>query len=116
MVIQKIEMTSGQPVNFRESIVHALSVDRPTSVEKCILVTEITVLGTSASNHNGIGYEVSPPLYQIAAERRHPIQRPSGGRSVNALRAARTKVCQECWKGLLARAKKNDIGMGRRFV
>ena len=59
MVVEEIEMASGQPRDFGERVVHALGVERSAAGEERVLVAEVAVLRAAARDDDGVGHEVA---------------------------------------------------------
>jgi len=52
MIIEEIKMAAGKPLNLGESVVYDLRVERTSSFEEAVLVTEGAMMWTSARNDN----------------------------------------------------------------
>src|SRR5207249_12184465 len=55
MIVQEIEMSSGQARDFRKRIVHQLRVERASSREKTVLVAEGAMVRTASRDDNRVG-------------------------------------------------------------
>jgi len=52
MIIEEIKMAAGKSLNLGESVVYELCVERTSSFEEAILVTEGAMMWTSARHDN----------------------------------------------------------------
>jgi hypothetical protein len=116
VIVQKVEVTSRQPIDLRERVIHALGVERATAFEERILVTEVAVLRTSTRDDDRIRDEVAAPLDQVAPDRRDSIQRAARGRDVPSRRGAPPEVLQKLRKCLLAGSKEDGVGVSGGLV
>src|SRR6266550_5372303 len=98
-------MASRQARDFGERIVHALRVERSTTLEEGVLVTKVAMLRAPARHHDGVRHEVTSTLDQIAAHRGQAVERPPRRGSIYPLGAAATKLREKLRKRLLSRAK-----------
>ncbi len=48
VIVEKVEMTSGQAVNLGEGVVDALRVEAAASLKERVLVAEVAMLRTTA--------------------------------------------------------------------
>jgi hypothetical protein len=116
VVVEEVEMPSGEPIDFGQRGIDALCVERSAALEEGVFVAEVTVLGAAARDDDRVGDQVAAPGDQIAANRRQLIERASGGRLIDALRVTIAKILQEGGKRLLARAEDDRVGMRGGFV
>ena len=77
VVVEKIQVTPGQPRDLGERVVHALRVERSASGEERILVAEVAVLRAAARDDDRVGDEVAPAPDQIAPHWRQAVERPA---------------------------------------
>src|SRR5271165_6060938 len=99
MIVQKIEMPTGQPLYLGERILHSLGVEAPASLKEGVLIAEVAMLGAAARHHDRVRHQVTRTPDQIAANRRNTLQRAACRRGVNPLRLAGAKILQEPWEG-----------------
>ena len=85
VVIEKIQMTAGQTIDFGQGGIDALRIKGSPAFEERLLVAEVADVRASARDDNRVRNEVQPPLDQIAANRRQPGQRAQRG-LIHALR------------------------------
>src|ERR1700722_2205200 len=109
MIVQKVEMAAGQPLNLGEGILHSLRVEPAPTLKERILIAEVTMLRTAARHHDGVRYQVRSTSNQIAAYWRNSLQSAASRRGVNPLWFAGAKVGEEVWKSLFSRSKKNGV-------
>jgi len=115
VVVQKVEVATGQPIDLRERIVDALGIEGPAAVEERVLVTEVAMLWTPAGDDDGVWDQVAAAFDQVAPDWRNPIQRAAGGRDVSSRRRPAAEVLQELRKRLLPRSKKDRVGVSGSF-
>ena len=116
MVVEEIEVASGQPRDFGERVVHPLRVERAPAGEEGILVAEIAVLRAPARDHDGIGNQIAPTVDQIAAHRGQAVQCPPRSRPVYFLRMAGAKLREKLGKRLFRGAEEYRVRVRRRFL
>ncbi len=116
VVVEEIEMSSGQPVDLSQRVVHPLRVERPAALEERVLVAEVAVLRTAARDDDRVGDEVVAPPDQVAADGRHAIERAARRRDVAARGTARAKVREETRKRLFTRAEEDRVGVRGGFL
>ena len=110
MVVEKVEVASGESVDFGESVVHGLRVEAATTLEEGFLVAEVADVRTAARDDDGIWDEVEAASDQIAAHGREPFEGAHGG--IVARRGhAGGVVGEEAGPGVLAGAGEDGIGM-----
>ena len=95
MIIEEIEMTSVQPLDLGQCIIHALRVEIPPALKKSILIAEVTMLRAAARYHNRIRHQVIGPANEVAANWRKSLQGAAGGGRVHPLRLTGAKIVQE---------------------
>ena len=88
MIVEKVEMPSGQPRDLRQRVVHALRVERSAAFEERVLVTEIAVLGTSARDDKRVGHQIAPTVDEVASNGRQPVEGAVDCRAIHATRPA----------------------------
>ena len=115
MVVEKIEMPSRQPRDLGERIVDPLRIEAASAGEERVLVAEVAMLRAAAGHDDEFGHQVVATGDQIAADRRHAIQRTPGCRPVDRGTAAGAKVREKLREGLFARAEKDRVRVRRRF-
>ena len=98
MIVEEVEMASGQPLDLGQRIVDPLGVEAAAALKEGVFVAEVAVLRTSARHDDGVGHEIVAALDEIAADRRHALQRAACCGGVDALRLAGAKVCRNCGK------------------
>src|SRR5579885_2183096 len=101
MVIEKVEMTSGKPIDFCQGVVHALRVETLSALKESVLVAEVAVLRAPTRNHYRVRHKITAPLDQVPAGLRHTLQCAPIRRCVDPLRVASTKVGKELRERLL---------------
>jgi hypothetical protein len=74
------------------------------------------VLRTTARHHDGVRHQIAGALDQISAHRGQAFQRPPGLRTIQALRAASSKLREELRKRLFGRTEQHRVGMWGGFV
>ena len=116
VIVEEVEMTSGQPVDLSERVVYPLGVEGAAAVEERVLVAEVAVLRTSARDHDRVGDEVRAPGDEIAPDRRHAFERSPRCRDVASQWPAGAEVGEELRERLLAGPEKHGVGVRRGFV
>ena len=116
MIVQEVEMASGQARDLGERVVHALRVEPSTAGEEGVLVAEVAMLRAPAGHDNGVRHQVAAARDQVAPHRRQAIQRASRRGLVAVPRVAGAKLREKRRKRLLRRAEKNRVGVCRGFV
>ncbi len=89
MVVEEVQMPSGQTRDFGEGGIHALCVERSAALEERILVAEVAVFGAAARHHDGVRDQVAAPGDQIC---RGACQSGTGSCSASQPRSSRP-VC-----------------------
>src|SRR5882724_3958925 len=74
MIVKEIEMTSGQPLDLSQRIIHSLCVESSATLKECVFIAEITMLRTSARHDNGIRHQIIRSPNEIAANWRNTLQ------------------------------------------
>ncbi len=115
VIVEEVEMASGQAVDLGQGSVHGSRVERPPALEEGLLVAEVADVRTPARHDDGVGDEVEAALDEIAANRREACQR-ADRRSIDALGMAAREVREEPRPGVLAGPQEDRVGMGGRLV
>jgi hypothetical protein len=111
MIVEEVEMTTGQAVDFGEGIVDALGVEALSALKEGVFVTEVTVLRTSAGDDDGVWHKVVAAVDEIAANRRYTVEGAASERGVDTLWLSGAKVCEEFGEGLFAGAEEYGVGV-----
>jgi len=116
MIVEKIEMASGQAVDLGQCIVYLLRVKATATLKECVLVTKIAMLGASARHDDGIRHQIVVALDEVATNWRNSLQCAAFRGGVNTQRCAGTKVVQKLREGLFAGAEKDSVRMDRGLI
>ena len=79
MVVKKVEMSSGQPLDLGQRIVYPLRVEAAPALKERVFIAEVAVLRTAARHHNGIRHQVIATPNQVAPNGWNPLQRAACG-------------------------------------
>ncbi len=58
VIVKEVEVVTRQPLNLRECGINLLNIERLTALIKCVLIAEVTMMGATPRNNNGIGNEI----------------------------------------------------------
>src|SRR4029079_954157 len=78
VIVEKVQVTARQPIDFSKCGINRLRVKTLPAFEEGFLVAEVADMRTSARNDDGIGDQIEMTANQIAANRRHAIERSDG--------------------------------------
>src|SRR5260370_24706163 len=109
MIVEEVEMTSGQPLDLGQRILHPLRVESPASLKEGILVAEVTMLRTPAGYDDGIRHQIVGTPDEVAANWRNTLQCAAGQRGVNPFWLAGAKVFQGFRKGLFSLSQEDSV-------
>src|SRR6188474_1747401 len=112
MVVKEVEMSAGKACDFGERVIHDLRVERATSREESILVTESTMMRAAARDDNRIRNQIPLPLNKIAPYGWQAFQ-SSNARLVAAPWCSCPQVLQELRKRVLSGADKDRVCVWR---
>src|SRR5205085_6721692 len=85
MVVEKIEVAAGQPIDLGEGGVDPLGVEASSAGEEGVLVAEVAMLWAAAGDDDRIGNEVELAADEVAADGRYALKRSPGGGDVSLL-------------------------------
>ena len=88
VIVEEVEMAARQPIDLGERVVDALRVEGLAALEERVLVAEVAVLRAAARDDDRVGHEIRAAADQVAADRRHPIERAARRRDVALERRA----------------------------
>jgi hypothetical protein len=111
MVIEEVEMTAGQAVNFGKRPVNTLRVEAAAALKESVLVTEVAMLRAAPSDNDGVRHEIQIPPDEIAADGRDALEGTAGCRRIDRLRIAGAKIFEELGEGLIAGAEEDRVGV-----
>src|SRR5262249_31584413 len=114
MVVEKIQMASGQTFDFGERRIDRLRIKSASAFEERFLVAEVTDVRAPARHHDRVRNEIQSAMYQVAPYWRHASKRPRA-RSIHLQRTTRAKIVKKCRPRVLAGSQKNRVGMRRRL-
>ena len=78
VIVEEVQMPARQPIDLGERVVHALGVEGSAALEERVLVAEVAVLRAAARDDDRVRDEVRAAADQIAADRRHALERAAG--------------------------------------
>ena len=110
VVVEEVQVPSGQPVDLRQRGVDRLRVERLPAVEERVLVAEVAVVRAAAGHHDRVRYQVPVPLDQVPPDRRQPVERPLP-RLIPPPRFTAAEVVEEHRPGVLTRPEKHRVGV-----
>ena len=58
MIVKKIDVSSRQPLNFRQSRIHGLCVKGTAPLKERVLIAEIAGVRAAARDHERVGYQI----------------------------------------------------------
>src|SRR5262249_61723341 len=94
MIVEKVEVSSRQPVDLGQRIVDALCVERAAALKERVLVAEVAVLRASARDDDRVRDEVTAAADQMAAGWGVAIDRTGGRLGVERARRGGPEGCE----------------------
>src|ERR1700722_4670158 len=115
VVIQKVKMTAGKPVDLGEGRIDSLGIEGAAALEKSIFVTEITMMGTAAGNDDRIWNKITCAFDKVAADRRDGLD-VSFFIVVYATGIFLAEILQELRERVFTRTDEYTVGMHGGFI
>src|SRR5580704_8148818 len=109
MIVQEVEVSAGETVDFRQSVVHRLRVESASTGEEGLLLAEIADMRATSRDHDGIRDQIEMPLDQIAADRLQADERANGGIVATSGRAAAV-IAEEMGPGVRSWTGEDGVG------
>ncbi len=110
VVVEKVQVTPGQALDFRKRRIDGLRVKPATALEERVLVAEIADVRTTARDDDRVRHEIPCALDQIAPHSRQPVERADPRLITPGGRAA-SIVVEKLRPGIFAGPEKNRVRM-----
>src|SRR5262249_39649454 len=73
VIVEKVQMSARQAVDFGKRRVHSLRIEASPSLEKRVLVAEVTDVRASPRDHDGVGDQIQVSFDEITPNRRQTV-------------------------------------------
>src|SRR5262245_26287571 len=108
-------MTPWQALDFCQSVINALGIERFTPREEGILVTKLAVMRTAACHHNRVWYQIKVTLDEVSSNWRQTVKRAQH-RRVALLRLTQSEVTKKLRKRFLSWPKEDGVRVWKCFL